>query len=130
PAQMHHEGQDSAGQAAFGLDEATSHPDNQDDANAESGARWQGLDQTMHGCRRKVHWVGTRIWGDWVECFHHRPSIPNPSTEIYSNGKTRVCYTLRIRYCLNSAILSILEGWFYGIEKYETFRPYDSCVIS
>src|SRR2546423_12655877 len=44
----------------------------------------------MHGCRRKVHWVGTRIWGDWVECFHHRPSIPNPNTEIYSNGKTRV----------------------------------------
>src|SRR5713101_2973001 len=90
PAQMHHEGQDSAGQAAFGLDEAASHHDNQDDANAEGGARWQGLDQTMHGCRRKVHWVGTRIWGDWVECFHNRPSIPNPSTESYSNGKTRV----------------------------------------
>jgi hypothetical protein len=89
PAQMHHEGQDSAGQAAFGLDEATSHHDNQDDANAEGGARRQGLDQTMHGCRRKVHWVGARIWGDWVECFHNRPSIPNPSTESYSNGKTR-----------------------------------------
>src|SRR5262245_52120571 len=86
---MHHEGQDSAGQAAFSLDEATSHHDNQDDANAESGTRCQGLDQTMHGCRCKVHWVGTRIGGDWVECFHHRPSIPNPSTEIYSNGKTR-----------------------------------------
>src|SRR6516162_8235976 len=43
----------------------------------------------MHGCRRKVHWVGTRIWGDGVECFHNRPSIPNPSPEIYSNGKTR-----------------------------------------
>src|SRR5262249_38936947 len=67
-----------------------------DDANAESGARWQGLDQTMHSCRRKVHWVGTRIWGDWVECFHHRPSIPNPSTEIYSNGKTRDTYEQRI----------------------------------
>src|SRR5262245_62026981 len=44
----------------------------------------------MHSCRRKVHWVGTRLWGDWIECFHHKPSIPNPSTEIYSNGKTRV----------------------------------------
>src|SRR5438876_8504270 len=44
----------------------------------------------MHGCRRKGYWVSARIWGDWVECFHNRPSIPNPSTESYSNGKTRV----------------------------------------
>src|SRR5438105_8850113 len=87
---MHHEGQDSASQAAFGLDEATGHHDNQDDANAESGAGRQGLDQTMHGRRRKVYWVGARIWGDWGECFHNKPSIPNPSTESYSNGKTRV----------------------------------------
>src|SRR5438132_3509560 len=87
---MHYEGQDSAGQAAFGLDETAGHHDNQDDANAEGGARRQGLDQTMHGCRRKVYWVGARIWGDWVECFHNKPSIPNPSTESYSNGKTRV----------------------------------------
>src|SRR6266481_9225719 len=87
---MHHEGQDSAGQAPFGLDEAAGHHDNQDDANAEGGARRQGLDQTMHSCRRKGYWVSARIWGDWVECFHHRPSIPNPSTESYSNGKTRV----------------------------------------
>src|SRR6266446_5750522 len=86
---MHHEGQDSAGQAPFGLDEAAGHHDNQDDANAEGGARRQGLDQTMHGCRRKGYWVSARIWGDWVECFHNRPSIPNPSTESYSNGKTR-----------------------------------------
>src|SRR5438132_6660423 len=86
---MHYEGQDSAGQAAFGLDETAGHHDNQDDANAEGGARRQGLDQTMHGCRRKVYWVGARIWGDWVECFHNKPSIPNPSTESYSNGKTR-----------------------------------------
>jgi hypothetical protein len=35
---MDHEGQDSAGQAAFGLDEPTGHHDNQDDANAEGGA--------------------------------------------------------------------------------------------
>src|SRR3989440_5476851 len=98
PAQMHHEGQDSAGQAPFGLDEAAGHHDNKDDANAESGARRQGLDQTMHGCRRKGYWVSARIWGDWVECFHNRPSIPNPSTESYSNGKTRVlwvCILLR-----------------------------------
>src|SRR6516162_3676091 len=47
----------------------------------------------MHGCRRKVHWIGTRIWGDGVEYFHNRPSIPNPSPEIYSNGKTRVYAT-------------------------------------
>src|SRR5713101_6444756 len=86
---MHHEGQDSAGQAPFGLDEAAGHHDNQDDANAEGGARRQGLDQTMHSCRRKGYWVSARIWGDWVECFHNRPSIPNPSTESYSNGKTR-----------------------------------------
>jgi hypothetical protein len=86
---MHHEGQDSASQAAFGLDEAAGHHDNQDNANAEGGARRQGLDQTMHGRRRKVYWVGARIWGDWVECFHHKPSIPNPSIESYSNGKTR-----------------------------------------
>src|SRR6516164_11273461 len=44
----------------------------------------------MHGCRRKVHWIGTRTWGDGVEYFHNRPSIPNPSPEIYSNGKTRI----------------------------------------
>src|SRR6516164_8536086 len=50
----------------------------------------------MHGCRRKVHWIGTRIWGDGVEYFHNRPSIPNPSPEIYSNGKTRVKGTRRI----------------------------------
>src|SRR6266849_696273 len=43
----------------------------------------------MHSCRRKGYWVSARIWGDWVECFHNRPSIPNPSTESYSNGKTR-----------------------------------------
>src|SRR5262249_26969553 len=86
------------------LNEATSHHDDQDDANAESGARWQGLDQTMHSCRRKVHWVGTRIWGDWVECFHHRPSIPNPSTEIYSNGKTRVIEILCLSYDFSSPL--------------------------
>src|SRR5467141_1006656 len=87
---MHHEGQDSARQAAFGLDEAADHHNNQDDADVEGGARRQGLEQTMHGRRRKVYWVSARIGGEWVECFHNRPSIPNPSTESYSNGKTRV----------------------------------------
>src|SRR5713101_3698453 len=53
----------------------------------------------MHGCRRKVHWVGTRIWGDGVECFHNRPSIPNPGPEIYSNGKTREKRTAVLRGC-------------------------------
>src|SRR2546422_9908559 len=96
PAQMDHEGQDSAGQTAFGLDEAASQHDHQDDTNAEGSARRQGLDQTMHGCRRKGYWVGARIWRDWVECFHNRPSIPNPSTESYSNGKTGVYPSERI----------------------------------
>src|SRR2546425_7483350 len=75
PAQMHHEGQDSAGQAAFGLDETAGHHDNQDDANTEGGARRQGLDQTMHGRRRKVYWVGARIWGDWV---YYENTLPSP----------------------------------------------------
>src|SRR2546428_6528155 len=99
---MHQEGQASAGEAPFGLDEAAGQHDNQDDANAEGGARRQGLDQTMHGCRRKGYWVSARIWGDWVECFHNRPSIPNPSTESYSNGKTRVIRS-RIKSRSNSA---------------------------
>jgi hypothetical protein len=90
PAQRDHAGQDSAGQTAFGVDEAARQHAHQDDTNAEGRARRQGLDQTMHGCRRKGYWVGARIWRDWVECFHHRPSIPNPSTESYSNGKTGV----------------------------------------
>jgi hypothetical protein len=42
PAQMDHEGQDSAGQTAFGLDEAASQHDHQDDTNAEGSARRQG----------------------------------------------------------------------------------------
>ena len=75
--------------APCGLDEAAGHHDHQDDANAAGGARRQGLDQTMHGCRRKVHWVGARIWGGWGEGFYHRTSLPNPSTENYANGKTR-----------------------------------------
>src|SRR3989449_9503646 len=104
---MHHEGQDSAGQAPFGLDEAAGHHDNQDDANAEGGARRQGLDQTMHGCRRKGYWVSARIWGDWVECFHNRPSIPNPSTESYSNGKTRVTII----------VLEMVPLVFQGVER-------------
>jgi len=37
PAQMDHAGQDSAGQAPFGLDEPPGHPDTQDDAKAEVG---------------------------------------------------------------------------------------------
>src|SRR6267378_176687 len=90
---MHHEGQDSARQAAFGLDEAADHHNNQDDADVEGGARRQGLEQTMHGRRRKGYWVSARIGGEWVECFHNRPSIPNPSTESYSNGKTRELMT-------------------------------------
>ena len=87
---MDHEGQDSARQAACGLDEAADHHNNQDDADVEGGARRQGLDQTMHGRRRKGYWVSARIWGEWVECFHNKSSISNPSTESYSNGKTRV----------------------------------------
>src|SRR5437867_1966663 len=85
PAQMDHEGQDSASQAPFGLDEPTGHHDKQDDANAEGGARRQWLNQTMHRSRSQVYWVCARIWGYWVECFHNRLSIPNPSTACYSN---------------------------------------------
>ena len=52
PAQMDHEGQDSAGQAPFGLDEPTGHHDNQDEANAEGCARRHWLHQTMDRSRR------------------------------------------------------------------------------
>jgi hypothetical protein len=74
------------------MDEAADHHDDQDDANAEGGTRRQGQDQTMYGRCRKVYWVGTRIWGDWIECFHNTPSISNPRVESYSNGKTRDQY--------------------------------------
>src|SRR5258705_3345501 len=93
---MHQEGQDSARQAALGWDEAADHHNNQDDADVEGGARRQGLEQTMHGRRRKVYWVSARIGGEWVECFHNRPSIPNPSTESYSNGKTRDVFDVKV----------------------------------
>src|SRR6266852_3723293 len=56
----------------------------------------------MHSCRRKGYWVSARIWGDCVECFHNRPSIPNPSTESYSNGKTRVLFLRHKPLCIES----------------------------
>jgi len=49
---MDHERQDSAGQAPFGLDSPTGHPDQQDDANAEGGARRQWVQQAMDRSRR------------------------------------------------------------------------------
>jgi hypothetical protein len=43
------------------LDEPTGHHDQQDDANAEDGARRQWVNQTMDRSRREVRWVCARI---------------------------------------------------------------------
>jgi hypothetical protein len=58
---MDHKGQDSAGQASFGLAEPTGHHNNQDDTNTEGSARRQWLNQTMDRSRREVRWVCARL---------------------------------------------------------------------
>src|SRR5262249_8732930 len=81
----------------------------------------------MHGCRRKVHWVGTRIWGDGVEYFHNRPSIPNPSPEIYSNGKTRVPWPLNLSHIWTHPGL---QGQFHvTARRITTARIYTACHV-